>query len=351
MNVMIIRKNCFLPVLAMLFLAVAPANAVEPLPDGMARINGQMVPVNSGSLPVWRASLDKIQQSASSLLQVNRQLAEEHLALSRSIAAVQASIVARAQRMQEGKNELQKRKIMLKEAVTDTAVQADIRSAEKRLEQKKKELAALTEQVKGADQRTATLRLRLQELELERKSHLEYGQQRREVFTAELRTQIEELRRAVDALGEHERQVRLEIDAFKPAEMPADQEYARESGRKDELLETESLLDERIRLATTDLARLRSRKAGGGSRQVLALESAKAGLIDRIADLERRKSSGADADAGLTAGQLKTRISALEKQNEYIEKQNRELRENIAVLDGRTNFLQDSQSVKDQEKL
>ncbi len=348
---MIIKKNCFLLVWGTLFLAVVSANAVEPIPDGMARINGQMVPVNADSRPVWRASLDKIQQSASSLLQVNRQLADEHLALSRSIAAVQASIVARAQRMQEGKNELQKRKIMLKEAVTDTAAQADIRLAEKRLEQKKKELAALTEQVKGSDQRTATLRLRFQELELERKSRLEYGQQRREVFIAELRTQIEELRRAVAALSEHERQVRAEIDSFKPAEIPVDQEYTRELSRKEELLEAEALLDEKIRLATTDLARLRSVKSGGGSRQVLALESTKAGLIDRIADLERRKSSGADADAGLTAGQLKTRISALEKQNEYIEKQNRELRENIAVLDGRTNFLQDSQSAKDQEKL
>jgi len=301
---------------------------------------------DTAEIPKWSSSLDGIKATTTTLLETNNKLGAENRALNNEIIGLNMEVLK-----QDQTNKSLEEAIRQKNDAFDLSAQADEVRAQ--IAKKEKEIAvaksALAD-LKARQQRVTTpielRRLKLKQLELEKKAALLNSKANGNSVISSLEDDIKNLKERIAAQKGQEQYLQEQIAALNNKDDPKTAR-ARQLFEENQSLraDLEKLTKEEQELATMARGELPS----GTSLKVRAdfqayqdQEKSKRDLKDKIAKLEARKNQleARMLGAGLPEKDLDAQIKALQGRNSEFETQLENLRENIAVLDYKINSLE-----------
>ena len=296
------------------------------------------------AVPVWKASLADIENTSSVLVETNRKLAEERDSLNNQLLVVEATVTALRQENERQLALVQDRR----RAISAPSDESGLGQRIARVEQEMKTAQARTSQaqsrLKAVDSRIALRKLKIQELELEKKALLLDRQARTNSTLGILKQSVLLLRDRIATQKEQIVFVRQKINELQSIDRPYLKEVRQyESDNRKLKADLAALTARRDELATRLKAAVdkKEKLAGGSGKKMQDLTARKLALDARIAAARKKQGSLAEQANVQTVkvSAVVDQIRELEKENKGIETEMGEVRENIAVLEYRISTI------------
>jgi chromosome segregation ATPase len=310
-------------------------------PDAEATMEAAAEPV-----PQWSSSLDGIRTSTATLLETNNKLTVEHKMLSREVDALTGDLLKQQQVNKGYEDTIRHKNEATNFSATAEELQAALVQKEREIAEAKSSLAVLKAKQQNLDRRMALRRLKLKDLELQKKAAQLEHKSDGSTAAASLEDDIPKLKEKVKEQEREEQSLREQIEGVTKKDDPvtAQQRQLYEENRSLKV-GLEKLENERKGLE----ALLRGELPPGTGSEVQAnfqkyqlWEADQRKIKDDIARLSTRKDQLANhfLTAGDTDRDLEEKIKVLQEKNRILEVEVENLRENIAVLDYKIHTLE-----------
>jgi chromosome segregation ATPase len=296
--------------------------------------------------PQWSSSLDGIRTSTATLLETNNKLTVEHKMLSREVDALTGELLKQQQVNKGYEDTIRHKNEATNFSATAEELQAALVQKEREIAEAKSNLAALKAKQQNLDRRMALRRLKLKDLELQKKAaRLEPGSNG-STAAASLEDAIPKLKEKVKEQEQEEQSLREQIEGVAKKDDPvtAQQRQLYEENRslKAELERLENESQELEALARGELPPGTGPEVQANFQKYQLWEADQRKVKDDIARLSNRKDQLANhfLTAGDTDRDLEEKIKVMQEHNRILEVQVENLRENIAVLDYKLHTLE-----------
>lgn len=299
----------------------------------------------AGGVPQWKSSLGEIQAASTALLETNARLMGEE----NQLASAFEDLTARIEALRAG-NEKQARELERLERSGGTEEMLRIQDAlderGRALAEQKTALAAMQARERSSRNKLALARLRVAELEIDRKSVDLDLKLREDAVLAGLRADKVRIRAGTEKLQEQALLLRekiVELRRVDSRDLPQLREMkARNDALKDRLRALQAQAAEaraKLDVIVDKKARL---EAGHNVLRVRGLSQRSEALAGQLWDNSRRLQAlrKEDADAQEELAVIQGDIEKLGRQNAAMDRQIGDLRENIALLEYKVNTLQ-----------
>ncbi|MBF0595290.1 MAG: hypothetical protein HQL22_10035 [Candidatus Omnitrophica bacterium] len=310
----------------------------------------QIDPVQLGAetAPVWRSSLADIEKTSGSLVETNRKLAQEHNRLNDQLTAMEAAVTAQRQENERQLAAIEERRRIIDAPSAEGVFRQKIAKAGRDLQALQPQVSQAQARLKAVDNRIALRKLKIQELELEKKSLMLDRQSKSSSTLGVLKQSVQLLNDRVASQNEQIKYVQQKINELQSIDRPylkeARQYEADNAKLKNDLAQLTAQGADLLK--QLDAAVDKKGKAVGNNAKKLAdLTARKQALQARITASQAKKEGLAakvdeqtDSQA-VKASELAAQIKDLETENKNIELALGNVRENIAVLEYRISTL------------
>jgi chromosome segregation ATPase len=296
--------------------------------------------------PQWSSSLDGIKASTSTLLETNNKLNAEHKELGRELEALTAQLLKQQQVVKGLEDTVNQKSEELSSPAKPEDLKAALAKKDKQVAASRSNLAALKARQQNLDRRIALRRLKLKELELDKKAaRLEPGS-RMTTTLESLDAEIQILKKQVEEQEQQEQALRSQIDALAKKDDPVTvrqrQLYDENHALKVELAKLENETKELEMLAKGELPPGTDPNVQANVQRYQEWQARQRKIEDDVARMKARKGQ-LDTRllaAGETDRGLEDKIKVLQDQNRLYEAEVENLRENIAILEYKLNSLE-----------
>ncbi|MBF0386839.1 MAG: hypothetical protein HQL20_03170 [Candidatus Omnitrophica bacterium] len=315
-------------------------------PEAESAVNAALDQISQGGVaPRWKSSLGGIEEAIAVLVEANQRLMQEYQALSAQMSALEADITSQHQKNNEQDSALAARRAEVSVPAADGVERQKLALLGKDTEQARLAAAAAQSRLKSVDSKLGLRKLKVQELELEKKSLLMDRNARTVATLGLLKQSVKSLKDQADYQKSQTEYVRQKIAALNSVDRP----FLKESGQ---LLadntklrqDLAKLMDERadlLKQADSAVDKKNKAATGADSKRLQDLTTRKASLETRLAAAKAKKDKfTAIADSyAVDSAALAVQIKGLEDENKALEEAAGNVRENIAVLEYRMNSL------------
>lgn len=292
----------------------------------------------------WTSSLGEIENAAAALVESNRRLTAEYRALSNQLSAMEAAVKAQRQRNGDLERTLAAHQQEVGTPSTTGSEKQRLTEVERQVREARTAALSLESRLKAIDNKLALRQLKIQELDLEKKSLLLDRNARAGVSLGLLKQSVRTLKEQADTQKAQIDFTRQKISGLNAVDRSYLKDLARVSAENDklrqELAQVSAERSERQK-SVESAAERKNAAASPEARRWQELNIRKAALEARAAAAQARKEQLATVTEASTVSlaALTAQIKGLEDENKGLEESMGNVRENIAVLEYRMNSL------------